>query len=81
MMTSNSYNLKMGGDDPEYLDADNDWEINYWSYKLKCSKEELKIAAKEVGSKMDNIRQFITLINVAKKREARDNDNLQEESK
>jgi|GEM_PF-6281747 len=68
MMSSNPYNLKMGAEDPKYLDADNNWEVNYWSFRLKCSKQELRIAAKEVGPKLDNIRQFIAMIYAAKKR-------------
>lgn len=72
MMTSNPYNLKMGAEDPKYLDSDNNWEINYWSFRLKCSKKELLIAAKEVGPKLDNIRQFIAMINVTKKKESKE---------
>lgn len=67
-MTADHYNFKMGADDPKYIDADNDWEINYWSYKLKCTKEELNIAVREVGPKMDNIRQFVAIINAAKRK-------------
>ena len=52
--------------DIKYLDAANNWEMNYWSSKLKCSKEELLVAVNEVGPKLDNIRQFIVLINVVK---------------
>lgn len=71
MMSSEPYNFKMGAEDPKYLDAENTWEVNYWSFKLQCSKQELLIAAKEVGPKLDNIRQFIAMIGAAKKR--RDN--------
>jgi hypothetical protein len=56
----------MGAEDPKYLDAENNWEINYWCYKFKCSREELLIAAKEVGTKLENIQQFIVMINAAK---------------
>lgn len=68
MMSADQYNLRMSGEDPLYIDSENDWEINYWSAKLKCTKEELKIAAKEVGPKIENIRQFIVMISVVKKR-------------
>ena len=69
MMTADHYNLRMGAEDPQYIDSENDWEINYWSSKLKCSKDEVRIAAKEVGPKIDNIRQFIAMINVVKKKD------------
>ena len=71
-MTANRYNLKMGAEDPKYLDAENSWEMNYWSYKLKCSKEELLVAVNEVGPKLENIQQFITMINAVKNKVGKD---------
>jgi len=72
MMTANRYNLRMGAEDPKYIDAENNWELNYWSSKLKCSKEELRIAVKEVGPKLENIEQFITMINAVKNKGGKD---------
>ncbi len=65
---SNKYNLRMGSDDPEYIDAESSWEINYWSSQLKCTKQELMVAAKEVGPKMDKVKEFIAMINAVKKK-------------
>ncbi len=52
-----SYNLRMGANDPENIDIESSWEVNYWSFKLECSKEDLIAAAKKAGPKLDDIRK------------------------
>jgi len=62
-----NYNFRVGANEPEYIDITNNWEMNYWSSQLKCTKEELLIAAKEIGTKIEDIREFIILIHSGKK--------------
>ena len=48
-----------GSQDDKRINVNQDHEIRYWTEKLGVSKEELEEAVKEVGTMVDDDREFL----------------------
>ena len=60
-MPAHERNFKLGLEEPSTIDVTSGWELNYWSYKLNCTHEELIAAEKEVGNRISKIKESIAL--------------------
>jgi hypothetical protein len=37
------------------------WEINYWTQTFKCTEPELKLAIREIGNSVDEIKLYFKI--------------------
>lgn len=45
--------------DADYIDMENDYEIQYWTSQLKVTNDELKEAVREVGNKIEAVKVYL----------------------
>lgn len=43
-------------EDSKRINVEEDWELNYWSQKLGCTKDRLKEVVKKVGPMVNDVR-------------------------
>ncbi|RYZ16910.1 MAG: DUF3606 domain-containing protein [Myxococcaceae bacterium] len=48
-----------GGSDRKRINLSEAYEVNYWTGKLKISREELKQAVDKVGDRAEDVEDFI----------------------
>ena len=50
---------KKGPGDSSKINIHEDYELEYWTKALNCSKEELKQAVKQVGVSVEKVREHL----------------------
>jgi hypothetical protein len=50
---------KKGPQDSSRVNVNEDYEVQYWTSKFNCSKEELKRAVDAVGPMADKVEAFL----------------------
>ncbi|MCE3258871.1 MAG: hypothetical protein K0S12_512 [Bacteroidetes bacterium] len=50
---------KIRPQDASRINLNEEYEIQYWTKKLNCSREELEQAVKAVGSSAENVQKFL----------------------
>lgn len=44
-------------EDPQRINISQEWELDYWSRRLGCTKEELIAAVKKVGPMVSDVKK------------------------
>ena len=44
-------------EDPQRININQDWEVDYWSKKLGCTKAELIAAVQKVGTMVEDVKK------------------------
>lgn len=45
--------------DSEFIDMENDYEVQYWTSQLKVTNDQLKEAVEEVGNKIEWVKVYL----------------------
>lgn len=48
-----------GPHDPQIVNLDHDWEIDYWTRELGVTEMELELAVKTVGNSTEKVRKHL----------------------
>ncbi len=46
-------------DEPRRINIKQEWEIGYWSEKLRCTRKQLTDAVEEVGPMVSDVRKYL----------------------
>lgn len=52
---------RKGPEDPNKINVNQSWELNYWSTELGVSKEMLRIAVSAVGPLVLDVKRYLGL--------------------
>ena len=47
-------------EDPQRININQDWELDYWSKRLGCTKAELIAAVKKVGPMVEDVKKELS---------------------
>lgn len=50
---------KIAPQDGKFVNVHEDYEVQYWTKKFNCSKEELKKAVEKVGTSAEKVEQYL----------------------
>jgi hypothetical protein len=55
-----SDNLKRKGpEDPNKINVNQSWELEYWAKKFNVSEERIKTAVSEIGIELENVKKYL----------------------
>ncbi len=49
-----------GGQDRSRINMSEEYEVQYWTEKFGCSREQLQDAVDQVGSQADRVEEFLS---------------------